>query len=352
MKINLSSVSEVDPNLRVLLRMDTDLPIEDGQVLDNSRLVKTVPTIRLLLEKNCKVIIIGHRGRPEGLTIPELSLKQVYLELMDLLENEGRNMIESVFVEDLTDLEKIKQALEINQVVFLENLRFYPGEEENNPLFLKDLSDLCSVFVNDAFAVAHRKCASVMLHKTMPAFYGISFVEEAEKIVKLLDSEKPLTVVLGGAKKDKLDYLPKLVEMADHVLVGGKLPKLIQNPSPRRNVGDLPLTREAKTVVAELREDGLDLSDEDIEKFKEIINSSNTVIWAGAMGKYEDSNCKGGTEEIAKLIANNPGYKVIAGGDTSASVVNLGLKDKIDFICSGGGVMLEFLTKRTLPAWE
>jgi len=340
MKINLSPVLEIDPNLRVLLRMDTDLPIEDGQILDNGRLVKTIPTIRLLLEKNCKVMILGHRGRPEGKNVPELSLKPVYLELMDLLENEGQNMIESVFVEDLTDSEKVKQALEINQIVFLENLRFHTGEEANDPPFLKSLVDLCTVFVNDAFAVAHRKCASIMLHKIMPTFYGISFVEEAEKIVKLLDSEKPLTIILGGAKKDKLDYLPELVELADYVLVGGKLPKLIDKPQT------------SKVVIAKLREDGLDLSDEDIEKFREIINSSITVVWAGAMGKYEDNNCKKGTEEIARMIANNQGYKVIAGGDTSASVVNLGLKEKIDFICSGGGVMLEFLTKKTLPAWE
>ena len=341
MKINLSPVLEIDPNLRVLLRMDTDLPMEDGQILDNSRLVKTIPTIRLLLEKNCKVVIIGHRGRPEGKNVAELSLRPVYLELMDLLENEGQNMIESVFVEDLTDSEKVKQALEINQIVFLENLRFHAGEETNDPLFLKGLVDLCTVFVNDAFAVAHRKCASIMLHKTMPTFYGISFVEEAEKIIKLLDSERPLTVVLGGAKVDKLDYLPELVELADHVLVGGKLPKLIDKKIESK-----------KIIWAKLREDGLDLSDEDIEKFREIINSSKTVVWAGAMGKYEDDNCKKGTEEIAKVIANNQGYKVIAGGDTSASIVNLGLKEKIDFICSGGGVMLEFLTQKTLPAWE
>ncbi|MFA5828338.1 MAG: phosphoglycerate kinase [Candidatus Shapirobacteria bacterium] len=349
MKINLSPVSEVDPNLRVLLRMDTDLPMDDGQILDNSRLVKTIPTIKLLLEKNCKIVIIGHRGRPEGKIAPEMSLKQIYLELMDLLENDGQSLVESVFVENFTDQEKIKQALETNQIVFLENLRFHPGEEANDPLFLKGLVDLCSVFVNDAFAVAHRKCASIMLHNTMPAFYGISFVEEAEKIAKLLDPERPLTIILGGAKKDKLDYLPELEKIADRILIGGKLPKLMQNPSPASR--DLPLTEEAKVVVAKLREDGLDLSDEDIEKFKEIINSSNTVIWAGAMGFYESPESKKGTDEIASAIAEANAYKVIAGGDTSASVSNLGVREKIDYVCSGGGVMLEFLAKGTLPAW-
>lgn len=342
MKINLSPVSEVDPNIRVVLRMDTDLPIEDGQILDNSRLIKTLPTIRLLLKKNCKVVIVGHRGRPEGKNVAGLSLKQVYLELMDLLENEGQNMIESIFVEDWLDQERVKGALEVNQIVFLENLRFYPGEESGDPSFLKGLVDLCSVFVNDAFAVAHRKSASVMLHKIMPTFYGTSFIEEAEKIVKLLDSEKPLTVVLGGAKKDKLDYLYDLTELADYVLIGGKLPKVVENQR----------TESPKVVWAKLREDGLDLSDEDIEKFSEIINCSKTIIWAGAMGYYESAESQRGTNEIARVISEANAYKVIAGGDTTASVKNLGLGEKIDFVCSGGGVMLEFLAKGTLPAWE
>jgi len=345
MKIDLNPVLEVDPNLRILLRMDTDLPTEEGVILDNSRLIKSIPTIKLLLGKNCKIVIIGHRGRPDGKIVATLSLKQVYLELMDLLEEGGQNMIESVFVEDLTDSEKIKQALEINQIVFLENLRFYTGEESNDPLFLKPLIDLCSVFVNDAFAVAHRKCASVMLHKTMPTFYGISFFEETQKIVKLLEAERPLTVILGGAKRDKLDYLPELMKMSDHVLIGGKLPKLLDQPL-------MPDYESKKIVIANLREDGLDLSDRDIEKFKEVIKISKVIVWAGAMGLYESQESQKGTNAIAVAIAETDAYKVIAGGDTSASVLGLGLKEKIDFICSGGGVMLEFITKKTLPAWE
>jgi phosphoglycerate kinase len=185
----------------------------------------------------------------------------------------------------------------------------------------------------------------------METFYGFSFVEEVEKISQILESqEKPITVVLGGAKKDKLNYLMDLEGIVDHILIGGKLPKLIQNPSALRAP---PLDeREAKIIIAELREDGLDLSDEDIAKFSEIIKVSKTIIWAGAMGFYEKENCRMGTEKIAQTIANADAYKIIAGGDTSASIKDLGLKNKIDFICSGGGVMLEFLTKGSLPAWN
>jgi 3-phosphoglycerate kinase len=160
----------------------------------------------------------------------------------------------------------------------------------------------------------------------------------------LENKQKPMTIILGGAKEDKLKYLKELSEETDRVLIGGKLPKLI-------SLSDNQFPND-KIVIAKLREDGLDLSDEDIDKFSEIINSSNIVIWSGAMGFYEDENCRNGTQKIAMAVANSPGYKVIAGGDTSASIKDLGLKDKIDFICSGGGVMLEMLVKGDLPAWN
>lgn len=345
--MNLKPVSEILPNTKVIIRLDTDLPNENGQVLDNSRLVKSLPTLKLLLDKNCKLLIIGHRGRPQGID-NNLSLKQAYVELMALLEK-GQNIYDSVFIDDLNDAKKIDLALAENNMVFLENLRFWPGEQTNDPKFLENLISLVDVFVNDAFAVAHRKQASIMLHHKLPAFYGINFIAEANAISKLIvNPDRPLTIILGGAKEDKLKYLPELEKIADQILIGGKLPKLINNY-------ELIINNEKtkdKVVVAKLREDGFDLSQNDIDKFKEIIFKSRTIIWAGAMGMYELEENRTGTEEIAKAVAESNAYKVIAGGDTTASIVNLGLKDKIDFVCSGGGVMLEFLTKDTLPAWE
>lgn len=344
--MNLKSVSEIPENSKVILRLDTDLPIKDNIILDNSRLVKSLPTIKFLLEKKCKIVIIGHRGRPIGQDLT-LSLKPVYLELVSLLNN----LINGIFLDDVNDNEKLDLALEKNEIVFLENLRFWKEEENNDQNFLQNILDRCQFFVNDAFAVAHRKNTSITLNKRIETFYGFSFIEEAEKIGKILDNpEKPITIVLGGAKEDKLKYLPDLEKIADNILIGGKLPKLIQNPSPASR--DLPLTREAKISVAKLNENGLDLSDEDIEDFKKIINVSKTIIWAGALGYYELEENRKGTNEIAKAIANADAYKIIAGGDTSASIVDLGLGNKIDFICSGGGVMLEYLTKGKLAAWE
>jgi phosphoglycerate kinase len=341
----LRSIEEIQTGVNVILRMDTDLPFEGETILDNSRLRKTIPTIRYLLDKNCRIIILGHRGRPEGKIVPELSLKPVYVELMSLLESDGQNTIESVFVDDIKDGEKINSALLNNQIVFGENLRFWNEEDIGDTSLFEVIKKYVFVLVNDAFAVAHRKNASIILHREIETYYGFSFIEEVEKINQILEKkEKPIIVVLGGAKEDKLKYVTELIEMADYVLIGGKLPKLISS-------SDSQLVSN-KIIIAKLREDGLDLSDEDINKFSEIISSSKTVIWAGSMGFYEQDNCRKGTQKIALAVAGVDGYKIIAGGDTGASIKDLGLKNKIDFICSGGGVMLEMLVKGDLPAWN
>ncbi len=339
----LNSVENISGNKIVILRMDTDLPISDGQILDNSRLIKSIPTIKLLLERKNKIIIVGHLGRPKE-NDKSLTLKPVYLELIEILEKEcGGDCVRNVFVDDIKDEEKIKKAIDENEIIFGENLRFYPEEENGETALFSVLKKYCSAFINDAFAVAHRKAASILLHREMETYYGLHFMEEVKKISQILEKkEKPMVVVLGGAKEDKLKYLNSLVKIADWVLVGGKLPRL-------RPAG---YDGQSKIIWAGLREDGLDLSDEDIKIFKEKIESAKVIVWAGAMGFYEDKNCQKGTEEIAKAIAESNSYKTIAGGDTAASIINLGLKDKINFICSGGGVMLEFLIKDTLPAWE
>lgn len=335
--MSLKSVREILPETRVILRMDLD--VADG---DNSRLEKSIPTIKLLLERKCRVVIIGHKGRPEGKE-DKYSLRSVYLDLMSMLEPSGENLIESVFIDDIGNKEKIDQALVTNQIVFLENLRFWKGEENNDPDFLKGLVEVTQFYVNDAISVAHRKHRSIMLYKNLPGFYGLAFIDEVEKILKVIeDPKRPLTVILGGAKEDKLKYLEELEKIADNVLIGGKLPLLVESQK----------SESLKVMVAKLREDKFDLSDEDIENFKKVIAESGMIVWAGAMGWFEKTDCQKGTLEIAKAVAESPAYKIIAGGDTGASIKNLGLLDKIDLVASGGGVMLELLAKGKLPAWE
>lgn len=339
----LRSVNEIVNNINVVLRIDSDLPISEGVILDNSRLIKSLDTIKLLLERDCKIIILGHRGRPKTRG-EEYSLKPIYLELMSLLESEDQNIVESVFLEEI-DKNRLRESLAKNQIIFLENVRFWDGEEECNFDFLEPIINLAEAFVNDAFAVAHRENASTMLHKKLSGYYGISFVSETEKILRVLENpSRPLTVVLGGAKKDKLEYLPRLMKIVDYVLIGGKLPKMMNGL-----VGDID---KEKVMVAGLKEDGLDLSENDIKKFREKINESKTIIWAGAMGFYELRENRKGTEEVARSIAESKAYKIIAGGDTGASISHLELEDKIDLVASGGGVMLELLTTGRLPTFE
>ena len=341
--MKLRSVTEILPNTRVILRMDLDLPILNGKITDDTRLIKSIPTLKLLLSKGCKIAIIGHRGRPEGHQ-EDFSLRPIYLELMTLLEPNGENLIDSVFVDEIGNRDLVDRAMAMNHIVFLENLRFWKGEENNDSDFLKNLVEINQYYVNDAITVSHRKHKSIMLFKQMPGFYGLAFIEEVEKMSKIAeDPDRPLTIILGGAKADKLEYLKELNNLADHILVGGKLPLLINDKQAMIN--DI-------TIMAQLREDGFDLSDEDIANFKEVINISKSIVWAGAMGWFEKDDCRKGTEEIAKSIANSNAYKIIAGGDTGASIINLGLKEKIDFICSGGGVMLYYLANKELPAWS
>ncbi|MBU1129912.1 phosphoglycerate kinase [Patescibacteria group bacterium] len=346
--MNLRGVEKIDKDLNVVLRIDSDLPIEEGKILDNSRLVKSVSTINLLLEKNCKLIILGYRGRPDGID-PNLSLRSVYAELMSLLRNGNEEFdVSNVFVDDVLNSEKIKDALRNNQIVFLENLRFWPGENNNDAEFLSSLSFICQAFVNDSIATAHRKTASVMLHKNMETYYGLNFVEEVEKIEMLLKNPKrPLLIILGGIKKDKLKYLEKLADMADKVLLGGKLPDFVDEVFL-----DGFVNKKNNIVVGKLDVSGRDINNETIEKFKEMINSAGTVVWAGSMGKYENEENRKGTEEIARAVAKSVAYKIIAGGDTKASLAGLELTGRMDFVCSGGGALLEFLTNGTLPAWE
>lgn len=336
--MNLRNVNDIIPQTRVVLRLDLDLPIDNGRILDNSRLIKSLPTIKLLLDKECQILVIGHRGRPQGVD-ENFTLRPVYLELMSLLEPWDENVINNIFLPQF-DLEQIDQALAQNQIVFLENLRFWSGEEANDQNFLSPLSQVCQAFVNDAFAVAHRAHASITLWRYLPTFYGLSFIDEVNHLEKLvINPQRPLTLVLGGAKEDKLKNLTKLTKLCDRILIGGKLPHFISFTHP-------------KITTATLIPEALDIDIESIAKFSELINNSKTIIWAGAMGLYEDEKYQNGTKQIAFAIAHANAYKVIAGGDTGASVEKLNLKENFDFICSGGGVLLEFLVNQNLPAWD
>lgn len=331
--MNLRSVEEVPENSKVILKMDLDVPMRDGKVEDPDRLKKTLPTIKILLDKHCNICIIGHLCRPKGIN-PSLSLYPVYQTLIPLIDEYQKTTTRRQFIQDIANFESY-------DITVLENLRFWPGEEENDPEFLKQLILISNCYVNDALATSNRQHRSIFIFKELPAYYGLAFISEVEKIMNVLkNTTRPVTIILGGAKEDKLSYLPSLIPIADHILIGGKLPTFISK------------RQDEKIYVAGLREDGFDVSDGDIQEFKKYIALSKTIIWSGALGYFEKEDARKGTREIARAIGESMAYTIIAGGDTEASVSDIGVEEKINLIASGGGMLLELLTKGTLPAWE
>jgi len=318
----------------VLLRTNYDVPLVKQEskragereivVADDTRIVESLPTINYLLEQQAKVIIISHLGRPEGKVVPELSLKPVEKILTLLLH---RNK-QSLFLEAR------------NRVKLLENLRFDPREERNDESFNKELASLADFFINDAFACSHRQHASIVgLPKLLPSAFGLDFLKEIKILSEVRNNpRRPVTVILGGAKEDKLEVIDKLLNWADYLLIGGKLSTLISNSE--------------KIFIADLNPEGKDITLESIERFKKIIAQAGTIIWAGPMGVFEDSHYEVGTKAVAEAVVESGAYTVVGGGDTEAALTKFDLTEKINYISSGGGAMLEFLAQGTLPGIE
>lgn len=317
---------------KVLLRTDYDVPLRSAQgkleVGDDTRIQDSLPTINLLLSKKAKIILLSHLGRPEGKVVPELSLEPVVKSLTSLLY---RNEVKST-----------GNGWQIGEeIVLLENLRFDPGEEENSPEFAKELASQGDFFVNDAFAASHREHASIVgLPRLLPHAAGLDLLEEVRVLSKILESPKrPVVIILGGVKKDKLEIVPGLLSWADRVLIGGKL----ADYPKAKNLGNHHLK------VAVLTKSGEDVTIESAEKFIEEIRGAGTIIWSGPLGRVEDSVFEKGTKIFAEAMAESSAFRVVGGGDTEAALTKFGLVDKIDYISSGGGAMLEFLANGDLP---
>ncbi len=313
---------------KVLLRTDYDVPLRSTQgkleVGDDTRIQDSLPTINLLLSKKAKIIILAHLGRPEGKVVSDLSLKPVARKLQELLPQVG-----------------VKFQGDEGEIILLENLRFDQGEENpstsSGQEFTKKLASLGDFFVNDAFACSHREHASIVgLPRLLPHAAGLDLLEEVGTLSKILENPKrPVVVILGGAKEDKLETVGGLATWADYILVGGKLPQFqISNE---------------KIIIGTLSESGKDITLETIEKFTEIIKNAKTIVWSGPMGQYEKEKWAMGTKIIGEAVTDSSAFKIIGGGDTEAALTKFGLVDKIDYVSSGGGAMLEFLANGDLP---
>jgi len=348
--MRLPSVKDLSvANKKVLLRTNYDVPLlrqpaDQGKLLvaDATRIEESLPTINYLLSQKAKVIIVSHLGRPGGKIVLELSLRSVAEEISNFQFSISNKFSISNFQTGEFKGWKLDE-----QVVLLENLRFYPEEEANDLEFAKKLASLGDFYVNDAFACSHRKHASVVgIPKFLPVSrraFGFDFLEEVKALTKIKDNpRRPVVVILGGVKKNKIEAAKKLVFWADHILVGGKLveydgiPNLIKHPK----------------IDADLIKDGQDITMETVKKFKKIIAKAGTVVWAGPMGNFYDKKHERGTREIAEAIVKSGAFSVVGGGDTEAALTKFGLDKKIDFISSGGGAMLAFLAEGTLPGIE
>lgn len=316
---------------RVIVRADLDIDVNNSQ--DTGRLEVLIPTLDYLVNCGCEIIIIGHKGRPNGEVVEELSLEPISKRLEDLLKRKWR--------------EKKVKGLRMNM---MENVRFDKGEEGNSKHFTDHLAQKGDFFVNEAFAASHRAHASIVgLPKILPHAAGLHFIEEVENLTQVLEKpERPLIVVLGGMKEDKLDYLKDLEKLADKILVGGRLPDYMGDDA--RSIRSLDNKR--KVISANLIMDKEDITIHSIERFKVEIANAKTIVLAGPMGKYEEKGHSQGTKEIFGVIAQSDAFKVAGGGDTEGVINELELRDRFDWISVGGGAMLEFLAKGTLPGIE
>ncbi len=327
---------------KVLVRADLDVPLKEGIIEDDSRIREALPTIQYLLDHAAKVILLGHLGRPEGKVVEDLRMRPVALKLIELLEAEtkplGAKLAKLEFKNEKTEIYLLSENLKL-----LENLRFDPREESNDPEFAKERASLGDFYVNEAFATSHREHASIVgLPKLLPHAAGFHFFKEVENLSKAIENpKKPLVLIIGGAKPEtKLPLAFEFAKKADLVLVGGTLIKKESQENP------------PNVLFATLTNDGFDIEEESIKKFSDIIKTAGTIIWSGPMGKYEEERWSAGTKGVAQAVAECPGFKLVGGGDTIAALKKFNLLDKMDYVSTAGGAMLEYLAKGTLPGIE
>ena len=373
---------------RVLVRVDFNVPLaEDGTVSDDKRIVAALPTIRYLLEHNAKVILCSHLGRPKGQVNPKYSLAPVGARLSELLPD-----TKIWFAEDTVG-ESAKTAIDDmkdGEIVLLENVRFYPEEEENDPKFAKKLASLADIFVSDAFGTVHRAHASTAgVAAYLPAVAGFLIGKELGVMGEALDNPKrPFVAILGGAKvADKIGVIKNLLGKCDSLIIGGgmaytflkaqgygigtslldagsiDLAKDIMAEAKAKNVNfllpidtvvatEFDANAEHKVVPSTEIPDGwmgMDIGPKTAELFKKTIVEAATVVWNGPMGVFEFPAFAEGTKKVAEACAECAGTTIIGGGDSASAVKKLGFADKMTHISTGGGASLEFLEGKTLP---
>lgn len=328
---------------KVLLRVDFNVPVEDGKVEESFKIKAAKKTLDYLSENGAKVAMISHLGRPDGKIDPKFSLKQVKNDAEALL---GRKII---FVSDCIGKE-VKEALiglSVGDVLLLENVRFHEEDEKNDDGFSRQLADGFDIFVNDAFSASHRDHASVTgVAKFIPGYAGMRLQKEISEMEKIKNEPiHPAVAIIGGAKiETKLPVINFFEKSYDTILVGGKI--------ANEAIDQTTQFSEKVILPMDYVDDRMDIGPNTIAKFKEVIKSAKTVIWNGPMGKFEEDKYAQGSNEILASILDSGAYTVVGGGETLEILEKNNAMDKMGFVSTGGGAMLDYLGGHPMPGIE
>ncbi len=369
----------------VLVRVDFNCPLKDGVVTDDNRIAAALPTLQFLIDKKARLVLMSHLGRPNGQARSEFSLAPVATRLSQLIRAKVTMAPDCIGPE----VEEMVGKVHPGEVLVLENLRFHPGEEKNDPDFARDLAKLGDLYVNDAFGAAHRAHASTVgVAKLLPAAAGKLMEKELIELGRLIKNPKrPFVAILGGAKvTDKIGVLKNLAKIADIILIGGGMAftflkikgheigkslceddlegcRVLWDEANSQNAAiylpdDVAVSTEIKEVAerTEVNVDaipenmmGLDIGEKTIAKFEALLQTAGTVFWNGPMGVFETPPYNQGTLKVAQAIARSNAISCVGGGDSAAAIRQMHLDSHITHVSTGGGASLEFLEGQELP---
>ncbi len=384
----LNTIREADlKNKRVLIRVDFNVPLKEGKVTDATRIIAALPTINYILSQpGASLVVMSHFGRPKGKKNPDFSMVPVGKKFEELLGRPVKVASDVIGPE----AEKEVKALKAGEVLLLENCRFYPDEEENNPEFAKALASFGDVYVNDAFGTAHRAHASTEgVSHYLPSYAGFLIEKEVKFMAPLLENpDKPFVAIIGGSKvSSKISVLESLVKTCDTIVIGGGMAytflkvqghaigkSLVEDDfldtannflaaAAKKGVNVIlpvdhicadnfaedakPVTVDAIDIPENLM--GMDIGPKTTKAIVDALATAKSVVWNGPMGVFEFASFAKGTEAVAKALAASKAITVVGGGDSVAAINKFGLADKISHVSTGGGASLEFLEGKTLP---
>jgi phosphoglycerate kinase len=385
---NISNQNIVFKNKKVLLRVDLNVPMKNSSITESSRIEKIIPTIKSLLAKEAKIIIISHIGRPKGKVVKDMSLEPISKKLASLLNKNvlfNKNIIND---NTLSEVNRIQNG----SIMMLENIRFNQGEESNDSEFSKKLSNLADIYVNDAFSCSHRSHASIEgITKHIPSYFGLQITQEIETLKKITSEiKKPVSLIIGGSKiSTKINIINNLVKKFNNIIiVGGMANTMLKHTGSKvgksicendcgsliKEIMDISKKFNCKITcpidaivsksiegfgenkdIKEINDDEmiLDIGPKTISLIKKIINDSKTVLWNGPAGYFENPNFQTGTKEILEIISqktiNDKIFSVAGGGETVAAINKFKKLDSFTFVSTAGGAFLEYLEGKTLP---